>query len=275
MYFPSMIEIGSERKWLESLRPGMVRELFEFLPNLLYFAKDLDLKLMAGNRAFVERCGCSHEGDLIGRTDSDLFPIEMAEKFAQDDRRVLETGEALAGIVELFPNRLGEPEWFVTDKIPLFDRDGKVAGLCGMVRGYESAREEIQPYVDLVPVTDYLKKNFAEKVSVPDLAKRAGMSVRQLERRFGEIFKTTPQQYLLKLRVLEACGLLAGTNLAITEIALRVGFYDQSSFSRKFSSLMRVTPRDYRKRFVRTRKAGAFAVKAKCPPRFSEAGIRD
>lgn len=247
-----MSQNGLECEWLESLRPGMVRELFEFLPNLLYFAKDSQLRLMAGNRAFVQRCGFAQEAELIGRTDREIFPIEMAEKFSQDDRRVIETGEALPGIMELFPNRIGEPEWYITDKIPLFDRAGNVAGLCGMVRSYEGARADIQPYLNLAPVTDYLKAHYAEKISVSDLARRAGMSVRQLERRFADTFKTTPQQYILKLRVLEACGLLANSNLPMTEIALNVGFYDQSSFSKKFSSMMGATPRAYRKRFVRT-----------------------
>lgn len=243
-----MIKSGPARKWFETLRPGMARELFEYLPNMLYFAKNLDLELMAGNRAFVLRCGFSSEMEMIGKTDLEIFPVEMAEGFGQHDRQVIETGEALTGIVELFPNRMGDPEWFVTDKIPLFDRDGAVAGLCGMVRSYEGARAEIQPYLDLVPVMEYLKRNYSEKISIPDLAKIAGMSVRQLERRFKETLKTTPQHYVLKLRILEACELLSSSRMAITEIALQVGFYDHSSFSKKFSSMIGVTPRDYRKR---------------------------
>lgn len=243
-----MIKSGVAAEWFEKLRPGMVRELFEFMPNLLYFAKDHDLRLMAGNRAFVQRCGFSSEEEMIGKTDREIFPTEMAESFGQDDRKVIDTGEALTGIVELFPNRVGEPEWFVTDKLPLFDREGNVAGLCGMVRSYEGAHAEIRPYLDLVPVVSYLKKHCCENVSMSHLASLAGMSLRQMERRFKATFKTTPQQYVLKLRVLEACELLATSRLAITEIALRVGFYDHSAFSRRFSTMMGVTPREYRKR---------------------------
>lgn len=40
-------------RWTESLRPGTVRDLFEYLPNLMDFAKDSQLRLGAGNRAFV------------------------------------------------------------------------------------------------------------------------------------------------------------------------------------------------------------------------------
>ena len=76
------------RSWVETLQPGGMRGLFEHLPNLLYFAKDTQLRLMAGNRAFVERCGFREEGEMIGKSDRDIFPPELAEKYGQDDRRV-------------------------------------------------------------------------------------------------------------------------------------------------------------------------------------------
>ena len=43
------------RAWLDGLRPGSVQGLFEYLPDTLYFAKDAQLRLMAGNRAFVKK----------------------------------------------------------------------------------------------------------------------------------------------------------------------------------------------------------------------------
>ncbi|MDQ8188938.1 AraC family transcriptional regulator [Roseibacillus persicicus] len=236
-------------QWLDGLRPGTVRELFEYLPNMLYFAKDADLRIMAGNRAFVQRCGFENEADLIGKTDQEIFPVELAEKYSQDDRLVLETAMPLKEIVEMFPNEMGDPEWFVTDKIPLFTRKGKVAGLCGLVRSYKGAHEDLQPYITLQPVMEYLKENYAEKVSVHEIAKIAGMSVRQLERCFRQTFKTTPRSYIMKLRILRACEWLSGGNKPITEIALDTGFYDHSSFSKKFSQVMGMSPRDYRKRF--------------------------
>ena len=187
---------------------------------------------------------------MVGHTDREIFPMEMAEKYMADDRKVIESDAPLVEIVELFPNRLGEPEWFITDKIPLHYQSGEVAGVCGMVRSFEGARSSLQPYLDLLPVTEFLQQNYMRKVSMPDLARRVGMSVRKMQRRFQETFKTTPQKYIGKLRVLEACELLEQTNLAVTDIALQVGFYDHSAFSKKFSELMGVPPRAYRKRFA-------------------------
>lgn len=240
-----------DREWLESLRPGGVRALFDSLPNLLYFAKDRELRLMAANRAFVERCGFRDLKEILGRSDLEIFPPELAEKYREDDRRVIRTGKALTGIIELFPNAMGEPEWYVTDKVPLFRRDGRVAGLCGTVRSYEGARSELQPYLDLLPATEYLKARLTEKVSVVELAARLGMSVRHMERRFRQAFKLSPSAYVQRLRIMKACGLLAESPMNITEIALDLGYYDHSAFSRKFSELMGVSPREYRRRTAR------------------------
>lgn len=246
----SKSEVAAE--WLSELRPGVVRELFEYLPNMLYFAKDSDLRLMAGNRAFVRRCGFEREEEMVGKYDHEIFPAEMAEKYSSDDRQVLATGEPMTEMVELFPNELGEPEWFVTDKIPLFSKGGKIAGLCGMVRSMEGAHDEIQLYLQLREASEYLHANYTEKVSMETVARIAGLSLRQLERRFRETFKTSPREYITKLRVLRACELLSGSAKPITEIALDSGFYDHSSFSKKFRQMMGQTPRDYRKKFRRT-----------------------
>lgn len=233
-------------RWTETLRPGTVRDLFEYLPDLMYFAKDSQLRLMAGNRAFVHHCGLNEEADLLGRKDDELFPPQMAEKFAQDDRRILQTGRPLTDMVELFPNELGTPEWYTTDKIPLFDREGRIAGLCGLVRSFQ-----VDQNSPLQAVTDFFSRHYGEKISIPATAARVRMSVRQLERKFQETYKTTPSRYLMRLRILKACELLRSQKDSVTAIALEVGFYDHSAFSRKFSQLIGEPPGAYRKRFAK------------------------
>lgn len=232
-------------RWTESLRPGTVRELFEYLPDLMYFAKDAQLRLMGGNSAFVHHCGLSSEEDLLGKTDHDLFPPQMAEKFAQDDRHILETGEAMSDLVELFPDELGHPEWYTTDKIPLFDRHGQIAGLCGLVR-----RHQVDQNSPLKKVTDLLNRKNPGNITIADMASEANLSVRQLERKFRETYKTTPGRYVIRLRILRACELLRTTHHSVSEIAHELSFYDHSAFSKKFSELIGEPPGTYRKRFT-------------------------
>ena len=148
---------------------------------------------MAGNPAFVERCGFKREEEIVGITDGMIFPAKLAEKYRRDDERVMATGKPLLGLIELFPNRDGKPEWFITDKLPLFDHDGRVCGLCGTVRSYEAQRAAMLPYLELAVVADHLKTCYREKLDLPSLARMVGMSVRQFERKFRATFQMTPR----------------------------------------------------------------------------------
>jgi PAS domain S-box-containing protein len=237
------------RDWLRRLRSGELRQLLEHVPGTLFFAKNREGEIMLGNRAFVERCGFASEEELIGHTDQDIFPPHMAAKYRDDDLEVMRTHQPMLQIVELFPNRHGEPVWYVADKLPLFDEGGEVIGICGVVRSYEGSKQALQPYLDLAPVADYIKTHISEPISVKELARMASLSVRQFERKFLETFRTTPKHYLMRLRVLLACDTLLETRQTITEIGLAAGFCDHSAFARHFRKHMGMSPREYRAKY--------------------------
>ncbi len=83
---------------------------------------------------------------------------------------------------------------------------------------------------------------------IGDLAKRSGMSVRQFNRRFREVFGTNPRTFLIKTRVQAACEVLRRSDQPIAEIALDFGFCDQSAFTQHFRRHMGLTPAAYRRR---------------------------
>jgi len=68
--------------------------------------------------------------DVIGKTDYDLFPEEIADRFTADDSRVLENGESVR-IEEEVPTENG-PRTFLTLKNPVRDDSGEVTGLCAV-----------------------------------------------------------------------------------------------------------------------------------------------
>ena len=233
-------------EWISSLMPGQFRHLFDHLPGTLFFAKDRHGRLMAGNPAFVKHCGLASEEELTGLTDDRIFPARLAEKYRRDDELVLTEGRPLLGLIELFPNREGKPEWFITDKIPLRDHIGKVCGVCGTVRSYEAQRAAIKPYLELAGVAEHLRTNFRDKLNMPALARMAAMSVRQLERKFRATFQMTPRDFLIRMRLVTACEQLARTSLPLTTIAHDCGFYDHSDFARQFRRQMGQTASQYR-----------------------------
>lgn len=243
-----MSPLDQGQEWLRSTKgSGEIDRLFEYLPEVLFFAKNKDGVLMRTSGAFAQHLGFQHVEDVVGKTDLEIFPRFMAEKFRTDDLQIMETGQPLLNLLELFPSEHGVAQLHITNKFPLFDREGESCGVCGTIRVYENTQRTIQPYLDIQKAIDYIKKNYAEPLTVPEIAELAGFSVRHLERKFREVFRTTPRAYLLKIRVLRAAELLAKTTQSITEIALETGFYDHSSFTRQFRQHMNQTPHVYRR----------------------------
>lgn len=222
--------------------------LFDHLPGVSFFAKNHEFRIVAANRAFWERLGAKSEGDVIGKNDFELFPEQLARKFRADDEQVLATGKPKLKIVELFFNRQGLPDWYFTNKFPVLGRDGSVIGVMGTVQSYTGRKTAFVPHQQIDRAVTYLREHFHEPVNLTDLAKRTGMSVRQFNRRFREVFGTNPRTFLIKTRIQAACEVLRTGDKPIAEIALDFGFCDQSAFTQHFRRHMGLTPAAYRKR---------------------------
>lgn len=234
--------------FLRALSPDSHFEvLFDHLPGVSFFAKNLHFQIVSANRAFWERLGCHSEDEVIGKNDFELFPERLASKFRGDDEAVIRSGEPKLKIVELFFNLQGLPDWYFTNKFPVFGRDGSVIGVMGTVQSYSGEKSALTPHLQLDRAVSYIREHFQEPISMTDLAKRTGMSVRQFNRRFREVFGTNPSTFLIKTRIQAACEDLRSTDRQISEIALDYGFCDQSAFTQHFKTHMGVTPARYRK----------------------------
>lgn len=95
-------------------------------------------------------------------------------------------------------------------------------------------------------VTNFISDNFADDISLAQLAQIAGMSSFHFAREFKKATGITPHQYLIKFRVEHARTLLADNNLPLVEVGLRAGFSHQSHFTRLFRKITGTTPHSYR-----------------------------
>jgi two-component system response regulator YesN len=99
------------------------------------------------------------------------------------------------------------------------------------------------------PVADvvrYIEANFMNDITVEDLAHQAHLSPSRIAHLFQEQMGTTMTGVLTHVRLEQAKKLLLRTNLSCTEIAFRVGYKDQSYFTRIFRKQEKVTPRRFR-----------------------------
>ncbi len=227
-----------------------VIELFDFLPGVYFYGKDTDHRYFAVNRPVLEEIfGLEEESQLLGRTDMEFQAPALAEAYHAEDRRVMDGGATIPNEVWLVPYASGALRWFVSTKVPIFDASETVIGIAGAMYLIETPEEQAASFRELHPVIQFMEANFASDISMEKMAEMAGLSSTQFNFRFRELLRMSPSDYLLRLRVETARRLLATSQLSLGEIALEVGFYDQSHFTKRFRRVTGLTPRHYRMRF--------------------------
>ncbi|MDQ0900693.1 MULTISPECIES: AraC family transcriptional regulator [unclassified Paenibacillus] len=98
----------------------------------------------------------------------------------------------------------------------------------------------------LVRVKDYLELHSTEQITIETAAKYAGVHRSHLYASFMEAYGCSPMQYLQQLRMERGAQLLKESRLAVTEIALSLGYPDLYSFSRAFTKYYGLSPKTFR-----------------------------
>jgi sigma-B regulation protein RsbU (phosphoserine phosphatase) len=123
---------------------SLYHSLVETMPQNV-FRKDLQGRFTFANQQYLKPYKCKLE-DILGKTDFDFFPKELAEKYQKDDQRVMETGQSYEIIEEHQP--VGQEKIIVqVVKTPLYSADGKIIGLQGIfwdITAQQLAEERIR-----------------------------------------------------------------------------------------------------------------------------------
>ncbi len=132
LHYEGTVEDITEKKQREvELRnsEALYHSLVETLPQNI-FRKNLNEQFTFANQRFCQTLGRPLEA-ILGRTDFDFFPAEMAAKFQKDDQLIIETGKMFETVEENQPPS-GEKLYVNVVKTPLRDAEGKIIGLQGI-----------------------------------------------------------------------------------------------------------------------------------------------
>jgi AraC-like DNA-binding protein/PAS domain-containing protein len=233
--------------------PGI--ELFDRVPDTVFFIKDHEGRYVAVNQTLVDRCRFASKSALIGRKASEAFSGTLGAGFEAQDLKVIAEGLSIRGRMErhLYPN--GSEGWCLTWKEPLMDAAGIIRGLVGISRDAPALSGSAPVSAALSATLAYIDDHLDEPLRIPDLAARAGLSPFQFDQRIRTTFGFSAGQYLSRLRIDRACDRLRHTDAPLRELALECGYADQAAFTRQFHKTVGLTPGAYRVATARGRKA--------------------
>ncbi len=92
----------------------------------------------------------------------------------------------------------------------------------------------------------YVAQNYTKPISVKDVSTHVGLSPNYFSTLFRQAMGMPFPEYVNRLRVEESKHLLSGTDFAIVDIAMSMGFSDQSYYSKVFKKITGVSPQQYR-----------------------------
>lgn len=129
----SMIDI-SRRKAAEAQveeERFLLRQLIDHVPLQIYF-KDLESKFTMANQRMAEWIGLSKGSDLAGKHDRDFFDLDHWKPAEDDEKHIIQSGEAVIDQLEHETWRQGDETWVITSKFPWRDRQGQIKGTFGV-----------------------------------------------------------------------------------------------------------------------------------------------
>jgi PAS domain S-box-containing protein len=127
---PGVIDDLMENSTALATERAMLRTIIDSLPDAIY-VKDRQGRFEVANRAVAQLMGARDPEELIGKTDFDFYPHEMAAQFHADEQALIQSGLPLRDKEEPVVDANGVPRWLITAKIPLRDHQNQVIRLVG------------------------------------------------------------------------------------------------------------------------------------------------
>ena len=119
---------------------ALVAAFLDRIPDYVYF-KDRESRFIAVSRSLVRFLGKQSSAEVLGRTDADFFRPDLAQHAADDEQRILRTGQPMLGKLERLTHRSGAEAWVVTNKLALRDDHGAIIGTFGLSKDVTKTRE--------------------------------------------------------------------------------------------------------------------------------------
>ncbi|MFK8110901.1 MAG: PAS domain-containing protein [Rubripirellula sp.] len=153
------VELAQER--------DLLKTIIDNVPDLIY-VKDRAGRFVTANAALLDLLQLSNADGLVGKTDYDFSPPDLACNYVADDQIVMRSREPLMDREESHLTEDGQQIWLLTTKVPLYSNEDEVIGVVGIghdITARKKADEEIIAAKEVADRANQAKSDFLANMS--------------------------------------------------------------------------------------------------------------
>jgi len=174
------------------------KAILDNIPDIAWL-KDRESRFIAVNEAFGKACGLKQE-DVVGLTDLDIWPVDLAEKYREDDKRVIECG-IRKQVEEPLVDKDGREIWIETIKTPIYNEEGEIIGTAGIARDITRRKRAEDDLKKREKELEAKSRNLEEvNIALKVLLKRREDDRTELEEKVLANVKELVEPYIEKLK---------------------------------------------------------------------------
>jgi two-component system, sensor histidine kinase and response regulator len=145
----------------------LLRALLDTIPDRIYF-KDVHSRFLRCSSSMARRLGLAEPKGVVGKTDFDFHPVELAQEYYNDEQRIILTGQPLINKLEKQHDTDGQDMWASVTKVPIYNQNGAVTGIIGISRDVtqlKQAEKELEKARDAALESARVKSQFLANMS--------------------------------------------------------------------------------------------------------------
>jgi PAS domain S-box-containing protein len=144
----------------------LLRMLIDLLPEIFYI-KDLNGRFLVANETLAKHFGKETPSQILGLSDADFYPTELAAKFRAEEVKVFD-GEPLIDHEDKSVSPSGREGTFLTTKVPFRDSRGRIQGLVGIGRDITERKQAEEAREHSVSLLQAALESTADGILVVD-----------------------------------------------------------------------------------------------------------
>lgn len=162
-----LIALKNHLRGCRDIDPNDALNLINKIPGLVFW-KDAQFRYRGGSDCFIDLVGMASQNELIGKTDYDLWELWVADELRAIDQEISKTRLPKLNIPTTAVNKYGQRLDLLTNEMPLFDKNGEVAGIVGVAMDVTERKQmelELKIAKEAAEQASKAKSEFLENIS--------------------------------------------------------------------------------------------------------------